>query len=158
DSGLRAVASITAPQDNNPANFSAFINWGDGTVATPGLITFNPVSGNFTISGSHTYTDEGAFIDTITLFHNGVFDTSVTGVVFVIDPAVVPSPGAILALPEANGSQSVTVATFTDPGGPEALVDYSADIAWGDGSTTAGTITFNGLTGVFSVSGTHAFA
>jgi hypothetical protein len=47
------------------------------------------------------------------------------------------------------------VATFTDPGGPEPTSDYSASINWGDGSTTAGTITFSG--GVFTVNGTHTY-
>jgi hypothetical protein len=158
NSGLRAVAAITAPQDNNPANFTALINWGDGSTPTLGLITFDAVSGNFTIFGSHTYAEEGSFTTTTTLLHNGAFDTTATGVAIVSDPAVVPGPGTTVSLPEANGTQSVTLATFTDPGGAEALVDYSADIAWGDGSTTSGTITFNAITGVFSVSGTHAFA
>jgi hypothetical protein len=158
NSGLRAVAAITAPQDNNPANFTALINWGDGATPTLGLITFDPVSGNFTIFGSHTYADEGIYITTTTLLHNGAFDTTATGLAIVSDAAVVPGPGTTVSLPEADGTQSVTLAAFIDPGGAEALGDYSADIDWGDGSTTSGTITFNASTGVFIVSGTHAFA
>jgi hypothetical protein len=55
-------------------------------------------------------------------------------------------------------SATQTVATFTDPGGPEALGDYSAMINWGDNTTpTAGTISFNSGTGVFSVQGSHTY-
>src|SRR5947209_8178762 len=48
------------------------------------------------------------------------------------------------------------VATFTDadPGG--VVSDYTATIDWGDGHTSAGAITLSA--GVFSVSGTNAYA
>jgi Ca2+-binding RTX toxin-like protein len=54
-----------------------------------------------------------------------------------------------------------TVATFTDPDGPELLpgiaARYSATLDWGDGSApTAGTITF--ASGAFTVSGDHTYA
>ena len=48
------------------------------------------------------------------------------------------------------------MATFTDPGGAESLADYSATIAWGDGNTSTGTITFDGIS-TFTVSGAHNY-
>jgi hypothetical protein len=55
-------------------------------------------------------------------------------------------------------SRSQTVATFTDPGSPEALGDYSASIDWGDHTTpTAGTIS-GPAGGVFTVQGSHSYA
>ena len=48
------------------------------------------------------------------------------------------------------------MATFTDPGGPEALSDYSATIDWGDGHTSAGVISVSAA-GVFTVSGGNTF-
>jgi hypothetical protein len=48
-----------------------------------------------------------------------------------------------------------TVATFTDPGGPEMVGDYTAAINWGDGKTSAGTITVS--SGVFTVTGAHTY-
>src|SRR5262249_20091364 len=49
------------------------------------------------------------------------------------------------------------VATFTDPGGPEDVSDYAADIDWGDGTgPQAGTIVrANG--GTFRVTGSHTY-
>jgi ELWxxDGT repeat protein len=49
---------------------------------------------------------------------------------------------------------SGTLATFTDPAG-SAAGHYTAVIDWGDGTTTAGTVTASG--GRFSVAGTHAY-
>jgi hypothetical protein len=54
------------------------------------------------------------------------------------------------------------LATFTDPAGAEVVGDYTAQIAWGDGTTSAGTITFTGSPGsptaTFTVSGSHQYA
>ena len=80
----------------------------------------------------------------------------------VSDPAVVATGGFTVAATEGLSSGSQTVATFTDPGGPEATGDYSATIDWGDGSTTAGSLTFAGApgdpAGTFSVLGSHTYA
>ena len=50
-----------------------------------------------------------------------------------------------------------TVVTFTDadPGGTAS--DYSANIVWGDGAQSTGTVTA-GQNGGFVVSGTHTYA
>lgn len=54
---------------------------------------------------------------------------------------------------------SETVATFTDPGGPEPLGEYAAAIDWGDQSSpTVGVIRYDADTGQFSVQGSHTFA
>lgn len=77
--------------------------------------------------------------------------------VTVSDPAVVATGGFMVTGSEGSSTGSQTVATFTDPGGAEALADYSADIAWGDSSSSAGTIT-GPVGGVFTVSGSHTYA
>src|SRR3954469_6775409 len=55
------VASFTSndPTPQNAANYSASINWGDGTTVS-GSVTAN-LSGGFNVSGTHTYTEEGIF-------------------------------------------------------------------------------------------------
>src|SRR5439155_11117352 len=50
-----------------------------------------------------------------------------------------------------------TVATFTDPGGPEPVSDYSATINWGDGISSAATMVAN-PGGSFAVRGRHTYA
>src|SRR5260370_9699053 len=49
-----------------------------------------------------------------------------------------------------------TVASFTDPDTNPTAPDYSPSVSWGDGSSSAGTIT--GGTGTFSVAGSHTYA
>jgi hypothetical protein len=48
------------------------------------------------------------------------------------------------------------VASFTDPGGPEDVSHYQANIDWGDGTTSKGTIVKDGAN--FRVSGQHTYA
>src|SRR5262249_25000084 len=52
---------------------------------------------------------------------------------------------------------SGVVATFTDPAGPTDPGAYTATITWGDGHTSAGTVTATGM-GVFAVSGSNTYA
>ncbi|HXA34263.1 MAG TPA: hypothetical protein VNV87_18575, partial [Acidimicrobiales bacterium] len=68
------VATFIDSDPSLPASdFTATIAWGDGTT-TPGAIAGS--SGNFTVTGTHTYADEGSFAVGVT-----VTDTvnSVTG-------------------------------------------------------------------------------
>src|SRR5207248_536785 len=52
----------------------------------------------------------------------------------------------------------LTVATFTDPGGAEAVDNYGATINWGDGSAVeAGPISFDLNTTTFSVISGHTY-
>jgi Bacterial Ig-like domain (group 1) len=51
---------------------------------------------------------------------------------------------------------SGTVATFTDPDLSATASEYSASIEWGDGSSSAGTV--SGSAGSFSVEGSHTYA
>src|SRR5439155_7143365 len=75
----------------------------------------------------------------------------------VFHPPVTSVVGFAVTAAEGQLSSSQTVATFTDPGGAEALGDYSAMIDWGDGSlATPGTITF--AAGTFTVKGAHTYA
>jgi uncharacterized repeat protein (TIGR01451 family) len=83
----------------------------------------------------------------------GVASASAT----VTDPAVVVTPVNLTGT-EGQSTGTVTVATFTDPGGPESTSDYGALINWGDGTTTAGTIVGPNGSGVFSVQGSHTYA
>lgn len=53
----------------------------------------------------------------------------------------------------------VALATFIDPAAAEdPLGDYSASINWGDKTTSAGVISYNGQTGFFTVKGAHTYA
>ena len=69
------MASFTNGAPNpNIADFTATINWGDGSPATTGTIIADPgVAGYFLVEGSHTYADgPHAYTTTITVNATGV--------------------------------------------------------------------------------------
>jgi large repetitive protein len=153
----QTVAAFTDPGGVEAlSNYSAVINWGDNTATTTGTIA---VTGStFTVSGSHTYAEEGSYTITVTISHEGAATQSqvVTSTATVSDPNVIATGGQTITAVEGTAAGSQTVATFTDPGGPEALGFYSASINWGDNTTdTVGTITLSGNT--FSVAGAHTY-
>jgi autotransporter-associated beta strand protein len=135
---------------------SATINWGDG-FAAPGNLTFDPVHNVFIISASHAYAEEGTYnTASVTVTDNLGFSGSATFTATVSDPAVSVQGGLTFSAAEGATSTTQTLATFTDPGGAEAAGDYSADIAWGDGSRNTGVnVTFSN--GIFTVSGSHRY-
>ena len=72
------VANVTDPGDNEPAaDYSAVINWGDGSSATTASLS-GPTGGPFTVSGSHTYPQTGQYGLTVSVSNNALADTWTT--------------------------------------------------------------------------------
>jgi hypothetical protein len=155
-SGAVATFTDTGYPANIPADFTATIDWGDGTTTTTGTVT--GAGGSFTVSGSHTYLEENTFTTKVTLNDNapGTASNLASGTAMVADAPLVASGNFIHIAVENSASPPQVVATFVDLGGPEAVGNYSADIAWGDGSTSGGMIV--ALNGVFAVVGSHTYA
>ena len=156
----QTVATFTDPAGaESLKNYSADVNWGDGTSTTSGVISVNAVTHVFTVTGLHAYTDEGTFTMHVTLRHGTANDVTVASTATVSDPAVIGAGGFTYKATVGGASTSQTVATFTDPAGAESLKNYSADVNWGDGtSPTSGVIAVNSQTHVFTVTGQHAYA
>jgi hypothetical protein len=124
------------------------INWGDGLM-TPGTVT------DIGISGSHAYTTAGTYNGSVT-YHNDC-EPGVHTVAFqakVADAALTASGVPVNA--SAGTAVTATVATFSDADPAGVVSDYTASINWGDGASSAGTVTALG-TG-FAVAGTHTYA
>ncbi len=163
---LTAATEGTALPNNTPvatfsdsnggdtaASFTATIEWGDGTT-TPGTVSGG--AGTFTVSGGHTYADEGNDSAKAILTHTADGATStVSGSVAVAEgDSLTPHPVSFTT--HAHQAFSGTVATFDDTYTANVPGDFVATIDWGDGTTTAGTV--SGGSGTFTVSGTHAYA
>jgi hypothetical protein len=137
-----------------PASFTTTINWGDSTT-TAGTVTGG--SGSFTLTGQHTYADEGtfSFIATVTETGLGGKTASATGTA-TVNEADVLSGTPMTFSAQSGVAFTGAVATFTDSDTANVPSDFVATINWGDGNTTAGTVSGGG--GAFTVSGTHTYA
>jgi ELWxxDGT repeat protein len=138
--------------DSGPAAATAdaaSITWGDGHVWA-GTITAKG-KGLFAVSGTNTYATGPASYPV-------VVNISLTGGAKGIasSAALVSSSASGPAMKAAEGHAfSGVVATFTDPGPTAASAD-TATITWGDGQTSAGTLTALGG-GRFAVSGSNSY-
>ena len=76
----------------------------------------------------------------------------------VSDQAVIANPGLPISAQEGKSTNLVLLATFTDPGGAEALSEYSADVNWGDSTPLdSNTVIVAGANGQFVVLGSHVY-
>jgi hypothetical protein len=153
-----AVASFIDADPNGVASdFSATINWGDQT-SSAGTIAANG-SGGFSVTGTHVFAEEGARV-TVTVSDAGGASASVMSSGSVADAAI--ALRGVVGFREHHRSNfTATVATLTDadPGG--TVTDYTGQISWGDGTTSACPSTSCSVTvrvgGGFTVSGSHNY-
>jgi hypothetical protein len=141
------------------SDFTATINWGDSQTTT-GTVTATG-GGNFVVTGSHQYAEEGPYPVKVQVTATGGDGamTSGTGTNTVSDAAL-----AATGAPDFVSTNPVsgTVATFTDQNLGATTADFtsgagSTTINWGDASTSAGSVSQTGP-GDFRVSGTHTYA
>src|SRR5262249_14724080 len=134
-------------------DFTATIDWGDGTTTTGTVVGAN---GSFTVEGGHTYGDEGSDPAVVTLTHTSDNAQATASGSVAVAEADVPTGHGITFRPKAGQPFTGTVATFSDTYTGNVPGDFTATIDWGDGTTTAGTV--SGGSGTLSVSGTHTYA
>lgn len=146
------MAAFTDPGGGESLNnYSATINWGDGT-ASGGQIISDITNTRFSVLGAHIYNAFGTYTPTVTIHHDQAPDVTVT------DTAVVGVPPFQLsALPTAWREWTVPVElsplariTFTDN-------QMTSTISWGDGGTSAGVITPDLLGSSGTVRGSHIY-
>jgi cyclophilin family peptidyl-prolyl cis-trans isomerase len=149
------VATFT-DQDPNPvaSDFTASINWGDGHVS-PGTVTLGS-GGLLTVTGSNTYKEQGTYQVQTTITDRLGAVAKATSTSTVADAAL---SGQGVPITVANGVplSNFVVATFTDSDPSGMLSDYTATINWGDGTTSAGTLSA-GSNGMFNVQGSHTYS
>ena len=148
-------ANLGAPT----SDFSGTIDWGDGdtTNFTSGDVAANG-GGAFTVSGTHTYAEEGPDNVTVTINDVGGSQTIETGSTTVADAPL--TAGTVTAGGGVEGVTPTTLsATFSDANTGAPNTDFSGTINWGDGNTTSfmsSAVTADGG-GNFTVGGSHQY-
>ncbi|HEX5442235.1 MAG TPA: DUF4214 domain-containing protein, partial [Pirellulales bacterium] len=148
-----AVATFTHGDGSEPVGeFAATIDWGDGA---NGVGTVSENSGVYTISGSHAYAEDGSYFITVAV--NDTSGGESAGALATASIAEAPFPAQ--GVPVTGVEQSTftaAVATFTHGDGSEPPREFAATIDWGDGTSNAGTV--SETSGVYTISGSHAYA
>jgi hypothetical protein len=151
------VATFTDPDPSATAGeYTATIDWGDGTAASTGTVS-GPAGGPFTVTGSHTYGDEGSYAITVTIADtdNPANSATVTATADVSDASL--SASGITPAPVSGQAFSGPVATFTDANATtSSSADFTATIDWGDG-TAASPGAISGSGGSYTVTGSHTY-
>jgi hypothetical protein len=139
--GSTSVTASGSFSDADSAAWTASINWGDGSSASP--VTLNAdktfsVTKVFTTSGTFNYTGEVAVTDE----KNAVGKSTFAYTVNVAPANVAPVIGDLTVTPsQSGGSVSVALSgSFTDPDS----ASWTGTVEWGDGSAAV-PLTISGL-------------
>jgi hypothetical protein len=135
------------------ADFTATCDWGDGSTNS-GTVTGSAGSFSVDCGSSHTYAEEGSSTVTVSVSDDGGSTTSGSTSVTVADAPLTSVCAAMAVSPQAFGGST---ATFTDADVNGIVTDYSASIDWGDGSSSAGSISGGPGTGPYTVTGSHTY-
>ena len=145
-----AVGTFADADGNTVATaYTATIQWGDGSSSAGAVAGSNP----FTVSGFHTYKEEGSYSVSTAVKDSDGASYSVATTATVAD-AHLSATGSTVQL--SGSSYSGVLASFADADPARKARDYAATIDWGDGKVTKGSVAST-TGGAFTVSGSHTY-
>lgn len=150
------VATVTDPDTSATAGeYTASINWGDGSPTSVGVIG-GPTGGPFTVSGSHTFVEEGTFTVTVTVTDT---DTPSNTATAVTTANILDAPLTAGALTLSTGVEGVmpvnATFVFTDANTAAPSSDFTVICTWGDATSSNGTAA--GAGGSYTASCNHVY-
>jgi hypothetical protein len=154
--GMPLVATGTftdSSTSDTAADFTAAIDWGDGTTQTDLPVTGG--NGAFTVTSTHFYADEGGFPLSMTLTRSDNLQATAAATAADGEADTLTVTGTNFTA-IAGHAFTGAVASVIDPNTFNTAGDFVVTINWGDGTTTAGTL--SGANGAFTVSGAHTYA
>ena len=150
--------------DVNPAapvgDFSATIDWGDGTPTSLGTIAQPSGAGTpFDVEGTHAYAAAGSYALKILVHDTDGSTGTVTGTVNVTDRALIDATAYPVSAVAGQNTGTIVLANFTDPNSLDTGSGVSATVNWGDGTgTLPAAVTLIGAGGsMFEVTGNHTY-
>ena len=140
------IGTFTEANTSEPASdFTATIDWGDGSPTSVGTVVAGSTAGTFNVEGTHIYAKPGAYKPTILLTQAGgspvTLSGTATAAITVTDAAVTGSTNNFTAVVGTNTGPFV-LASFTDPNTLATVADVTASLpvgGWGDGTPTSAT-------------------
>jgi len=150
------VATFTDPSYKSAGQFTATVNWGDGTPSSAGVISKSGFG--WQVTGNHVYKFFGTYHATVSIKDAGGKSKSVLSTATIADAAL-HANGRTFTIAQATlGNTPQLLATFTDANSFSVAGDFTASISWGDGTTSVGTVKLLAGSRVFDVLGTHKYA
>jgi len=144
-----------------PGNFTALIDWDDGTTSAGTITQLGGIGAQFNVEGGHIYP---------ILPPNGIYNIQVF-VTKTTTGATITLPNKVVIITGLSGLDIQTfsmfgkvkkslrfIATFTDESNPMLPASsYSATIDWGDHKSSTGIITQFGTTSQYEITAKHKY-
>jgi hypothetical protein len=161
--GLRVATFADADPAGTVADYTATVNWGDGQTSSA-TVQAAAAGGFDVLAPSHTYEEEGNPTVTVSINDAGGAKTTALPAMATADAAL--HAGAPVTNDTLTGSGTpvllwpnpgnAVLATFTDDDPHGTSSDYSAVVTWGDGTSSAATV--SAAASGFKVTGSHSYA
>jgi ELWxxDGT repeat protein len=140
--GQAFTGTVATSTDSNPlgraGDFTATIQWGDGTTSTGTMTQTGP--GRFAVQGGHAYAAAGKYTVTVAVADKGGRTSTAMSTVQVDDAALRALPQQMLGASLSAGGIPSILAGFTDANPLATAGQFTAKIDWGDGTSSAGTV------------------
>ncbi|HEV3342297.1 MAG TPA: alkaline phosphatase family protein, partial [Pirellulales bacterium] len=151
---LATFIDTVDPNDNDPFDYSATIDWGDGTT-TQGTVAGSGGAAGFSVTGSHSYANEGIHTATLTITDMNDSATATLNPVVTADYSLSATASTVSVAQGATFNGAVATFTDLDVAGPAS--EFTATVNWGD-TSTATSASIVAADGMFSVVGSHVYA
>ena len=129
--GVKLSATVATFTDADPngvvSEYTASINWGDGTPSTAGTIS-TAAGGGFEVKGSHTYAAPGQYTTTVTINDVGGAKATATSSAHVVGPPAVSNVN-VLSVTETTAKIGFTI----NPNGADTTytIEYGPTTSYG---------------------------
>ncbi len=163
---LLSNVTVATFNDANPtstaSDFTATIDWGDGTPTTIGTIVQpGGVGTPFDVEGTHAYAKPGTYATKVVVTDVGGSVVSIPGTATVTDPALTGTARSFTAQ-EGLNTGTILLATIDNPNTLAGVSQLTATVNWGDSATdfvvpvslVGGTPTDS----IFQINGSHTYA